>query len=198
MKSKSAEVKTLFYKLIKAISGFSSKTRNVVLLDAPTTRKPKSGKNPLRFHRDSEGECSESWFVECQLDTLHDGRPIQIVAVANNSTNEGLYVDLSMPTQESTPEQVLETLAFRRGCYPARIQSGHQLEFSSANFKKWCSQHNIVHDYADSSSVIPNLPPPSFTESLRRDCFDVEVFRDLEEARWRTERFVKDHNLHAL
>ncbi len=123
---------------------------------------------------------NESWSMDFMHDQLSDGRSYRIHNVIDDYNREALdiLIDFSLPAQRVL--RGLDQLIAWRG-KPKRIRSDNGPEYVSDLMQAWCTQHGIEHVFTQPGHPQQNAYVERFNRTVRYECLNQYLFRELEE-----------------
>ncbi len=133
------------------------------------------------------------WSYDFAHERTHDGRPLKILTVLDESTRECSALRVE---REMTSEQVLETLAelFAFRGVPEHIRSNNGPEFEALAVREWLERALLKTLYIEPGSPWENGHNESFNGKLRDQLLNGEIFFTLGEARAVIEAWRRDYN----
>lgn len=122
----------------------------------------------------------ESWSMDFMHDQLSDGRSYRVHNVIDDYNRESLdiLVDFSLPAERVL--RGLDQLIAWRG-KPKRIRSDNGPEYISDLMAAWCKQHGIEHIFTQPGNPQQNAYVERFNRTIRYECLNQYLFRDLSE-----------------
>ena len=123
---------------------------------------------------------NESWSMDFMYDQLSDGRSYRVHNVIDDYNRESLdmLVDFSLPAQRVL--RGLDQLIAWRG-KPKRIRSDNGPEYISDLMAAWCKQQGIEHVFTQPGNPQQNAYVERFNRTVRYECLNQYLFRDLNE-----------------
>lgn len=123
---------------------------------------------------------NESWSMDFMHDQLSDGRSYRVHNVIDDYNRESLdiLIDFSLPAERVL--RGLDQLIEWRG-KPKRIRTDNDPEYISELMEKWCDQHGIEHVFTQPGNPQQNAYVERFNRTVRYECLNQYLFRDLSE-----------------
>ncbi len=123
---------------------------------------------------------NESWSMDFMHDQLSDGRSYRVHNVIDDYNRESLdiLIDFSLPAERVL--RGLDQLIEWRG-KPKRIRTDNGPEYISELMGKWCDQHGIEHVFTQPGNPQQNAYVERFNRTVRYECLNQYLFRDLSE-----------------
>ncbi len=123
---------------------------------------------------------NESWSMDFMHDQLSDGRSYRVHNVIDDYNRESLdiLIDFSLPAERVL--RGLNQLIEWRG-KPKRIRSDNGPEYISELMETWCDQHGIEHVFTQPGNPQQNAYVERFNRTVRYECLNQYLFRDLSE-----------------
>lgn len=139
------------------------------------------------------------WSYDLLAERTHEGRPLRILAVADEFTRECLALEVG---RTITSEQVLDRLAelFVQRGLPSFLRSDNGPEFTAKAVRSWLAQLGVQTHFIEPGSPWENGYVESFNGKLRDELLNWEIFTTVSEAQvllegWRTEyNSVRPHS----
>ena len=133
------------------------------------------------------------WTYDFVEDATQDGRKLRILTLVDEHNRRGLAVDVRRSFKCTDVLAVLER-AFARYGMPAFLRSDNGSEFIARAVKTWLDTMNVHTRYIDPASPWQNAFGESFNATLRREHLNRELFATLEDARVRTQVWLRYYN----
>lgn len=133
------------------------------------------------------------WSADFMSDALWDGRRFRTFNVVDDFNREGLDIEIDLNLPATRVVRVLDRIAAVRG-YPARLRLDNGPEFVATAVAEWAEAHGVELAFIQPSRPMQNGFIERFNGSYRRGVLDLYVFRDLQEVREHTERWLSDYN----
>ena len=113
-------------------------------------------------------------------DQLSDGRSYRVHNVIDDYNRESLdiLIDFSLPAERVL--RALDQLIEWRG-KPKRIRTDNGPEYISKLMEKCCDQHGIEHVFSQPGNPQQNAYVERFNRTVRYECLNQYLFRDLSE-----------------
>ncbi len=133
------------------------------------------------------------WAYDFVAERTHDGRPLKILTVVDESSREALAIVVARRLRSM---DVLETLAalFVTHGVPAHIRSDNGPEFTAELIRRWLEALQVQTLFIAPGSPWENGYVESFNGKLRDELLDREIFYTLTEAQILTERWRRQYN----
>ena len=137
------------------------------------------------------------WSYDFLLDRTEDGRRLRLLAVIDEYTRECLALEVDRHFTSQDVMGVLQYLFAIRGT-PQHIRSDNGPEFVAKSVCKWLKQAEVGPLFIAKGSPWENGYVESFNGKLRDELLNQEIFLNLHEARWVTDRWRLDYNHHRI
>ncbi len=134
-----------------------------------------------------------SWSADFMSDALWDGRRFRTFNVVDDFTREMLAIEIDLNLPATRVIRVLERIAAWRGL-PAKLRVDNGPEFISMALADWAEQHGVELAFIQPGRPMQNGFIERLNGSYRRGVLDMYVFRNLNEVREHTERWLQDYN----
>jgi len=160
------------------------------------SRQPKRGRLWL-----SDGSCirmraerkDHVWSYDFVFDRTHDGRPIRMLTLVDESTRESLAIDVERRLDSEAVLDRLEQLFVTRGT-PDFIRSDNGPEFTADAVRDWLPRVGVDTPFITPGSPWENGYIESFNGKLRDELLNGEIFYTLDEAKVLIERWRQEYN----
>ncbi|MCP0914258.1 IS3 family transposase [Legionella sp. 27cVA30] len=136
---------------------------------------------------------NHTWSADFMSDALTCGRRFRTFNVVDDFNREALAieVELSLPAQRVT--RVLDSIAANRG-YPAKLRLDNGPEFISLVLADWAEKHGVTLEFIQPGKPTQNSFIERFNRTYRNEILDFYLFRDLNEVREITGKWMKEYN----
>lgn len=133
------------------------------------------------------------WTYDFVEDATQDGRKLRFLTLVDEHNRRGLAAE---PRRSFKSADVLNALrtAFEKYGMPAFLRSDNGSEFIAQAVKTWLSAMNVQTHYIEPGSPWQNAFGESFNGTFRREHLNRELFATLEEARVRTQTWLRYYN----
>ena len=133
------------------------------------------------------------WAYDFLTARTHDGRPLKILTVLEESSRECLAMVVA---QRLRALEVLETLAelFVTCGVPVHLRSDNGPEFTATLIRQWLAALHVETLFIEPGSPWENGYLESFNGKLRDDLLDREIFYTLTEAPILIDRWRRQYN----
>lgn len=133
------------------------------------------------------------WSMDFMSDALWSGRRFRTFNIIDDFNREVLAIEIDLNLPAARVVRVLDRIATTRG-YPERLRMDNGPEFISGQLAAWASVHGILLDFIKPGRPMQNGYIERFNRSYREAVLDQYVFRDLDEVREETERWIVKYN----
>jgi len=136
---------------------------------------------------------NQEWAMDFMSDALADGRKLRTLNIIDHYNREckGLKFSLNFPARLLIEE--LDKTIERHG-KPEGIRTDNGPEFRSKLFQIWLSENGIKHIRIQKGKPQQNAVIERFNKTFREDVLDAEIFRNIEQAQFIADNWVKDYN----
>ena len=133
------------------------------------------------------------WAYDFVHARTHDGRPLRMLTLVDESTRECLSIDVA---RRLNSEDVLERLTwlFATRGVPQHLRSDNGSEFTCAAVRSWLVKVGVRTLFIEPGSPWENGYVESFNGKLRDELLDREIFYTLLEAKVLIERWRNHYN----
>lgn len=121
------------------------------------------------------------------------GRRFRTFNVIDDFTRECLTIDIDLNVPATRVIRALDRVAAWRG-YPGKLRMDNGPEFIATALADWAQSTDITLDFIQPGRPMQNGFIERFNGSYRRGVLNRYVFRNLNEVRERTERWMTDYN----
>jgi putative transposase len=138
---------------------------------------------------------NQEWAIDFASDATAGGQRLRVFSVVDAFTREclALETDTSMPSRRVT--RVLQRIIEQRG-RPEALRSDNGPEVSSRHYLAWCVERRIGTIHIQPGRPMQNGHVESFHGRLRDECFNVNWFWNLWDARRKIAAWKIDYNQH--
>jgi len=133
------------------------------------------------------------WNYDFVMTRTHDGRPVRILAILDESTRECLAIDVERRMNHKTVLDRLAELFVHRGT-PEYIRSDNGSEFTAEALREWLDKVGVNTAYIEPGSPWENGYIESFNARLRDELLNGEIFDTPLEAKVLVERWRVHYN----
>ena len=134
-----------------------------------------------------------TWAIAFMLDTLYDGRRFRTFNVIDESTREGLAIEVGTTMPALRVIAVLEDRIALHGA-PRSIRCDNGPELTSLALTTWCEHHRIALRYIQPGKPSQNAFIERFNRTYRTEILDAYVFATLAEVRALTTDWLDRYN----
>lgn len=136
---------------------------------------------------------NHTWSADFMSDALNCGRRFRTFNVVDDFNREALAIeiDLSLPAQRVT--RVLDGIAATRG-YPSKLRLDNGPEFISLALADWAEKHGVNLEFIQPGKPTQNSFIERFNRTYRNEILDFYLFRNLNEVREITWKWIKEYN----
>ena len=133
------------------------------------------------------------WTYDFVLDATQDGRTLRFLTLTDEFTRRGLSIEVRRSFKSDEVLAVLNT-AFATYGMPQFLRSDNGSEFIAQAVKTWLNTLHVQPHYIEPASPWQNAFGESFNGTLRREHLNRELFASLEDARVRTQVWLRYYN----
>lgn len=126
-------------------------------------------------------------------DALWDGRRFRTFNVVDDYNREALAIEVDLNLPASRVIRTLGRIAAWRG-YPERLRLDNGPEFVAIALAEWADAKGVKLEFIQPGRPMQNGFIERFNGSYRKGVLDLYVFRNLNEVREHTERWLNDYN----
>lgn len=171
------------------------KTERLYRLENLSLRKKRRKKlvASMRIELPKPEKVNQIWGIDFAGDQLDNGRRFRSLCVIDQFSREcpAIKADTSIPGVVVV--KLLDYLKEVRGL-PKIIVCDNGPEFTSRVFWEWAERNNVKISYIRPGKPIENAYTESFIGKFRDECLNENVFRNLQDARDKIERYRNDYN----
>jgi len=133
---------------------------------------------------------NEIWSFDFVYDAFENGRRLKCLTIVDDYSKRspGIFADFSITGGDLT--EYLSSLKF----LPNKLRCDNGPEMTSREFLSWSFINNIAIEYIQPGKPIQNAFIESFNGKFRDECLNEEVFRDIEGARRKIEKWRRYYN----
>jgi len=135
------------------------------------------------------------WSYDFVSDKTEDGRKLKFLAVVDEFTRECLTLEVERRMTARQVQEVLEYLFLVRG-KPHYIRSDNGPEFVARSLRRWLEGSGVGPLFIEPGRPWQNAYVESFNGKLRDELLNLELFLNLEEAKYVADRWRLDYNHH--
>ena len=155
----------------------------------PKKRLPSRNPKPLEVPATS----NQTWSMDFMSDSLIEGRKFRTLNVIDDYNREILAIEIDYSLPANRVVRALEQIAEERGL-PQEIRVDNGPEFISARLAYWAQSNNINLEHIKPGKPAQNAYIERFNRTFRGDVLDMYLFRDLEEVREITSKWMHEYN----
>jgi putative transposase len=126
-------------------------------------------------------------------DALYGGTRFRTFNVLDDFNREALAIEIDTALPGERLIRVFEQLQETRGL-PDMLRTDNGPEFLGETSSTWCTEHGIFIDYIEPGKPNQNAYIERFNRSYRNEVLDAWLFRNLEEVRDITWRWILEYN----
>jgi putative transposase len=147
----------------------------------------------LRVAREQPPTINHTWAVDFVHDALSDGRRFRALTAIDEFSRECLAIEVGASLTGARISQVLQRLCELRRV-PTIIRSDNGPEFRGRVMDEWAYGCGVRLQFIEPGKPIQNAFIESFNSRLREECLNEQVFRSLDDARRKIERWRNEYN----
>jgi transposase InsO family protein len=133
------------------------------------------------------------WSYDFVAARTHDGRPLRMLTLVDESTRECLAIDVERRlSSEDVMARLTELFVFRG--IPEHIRSDNGSEFTATAVREWLGRLGVKTLYIEPGSPWENGYCESFNGKLRDELLNGEIFESLKEAKVVIEAWRRHYN----
>lgn len=134
-----------------------------------------------------------SWSIDFMTDSLQSGRRFRTFNVLDDFNREalGIEIDYSLPGLRIV--RLLDEIAKQRG-YPRQLRCDNGPELRSTVLAEWANQYNVKLCFIQPGKPTQNALIERFNGTYRREILDAYLFRNLNEVRHITRKWIDEYN----
>ncbi len=155
----------------------------------PKKRLPSRNPEPLAEPQQS----NDIWSMDFMCDSLDDGRTFRTLNIIDDYNREILAVEIGHSLPASRVTRVLERLVKDRGV-PRCIRVDNGPEFISNKLNHWAEYRKVKIDHIEPGKPSQNAYIERFNRTYREDVLDMFIFKNLEEVRSITTKWMWMYN----
>lgn len=152
-------------------------------------RLPARVKNPLV----TPEEPNTTWSIDFVSDVVEGGRKFRVLNVLDDADRSVVAQEISMSMPAERVIRSLEKVIWIHG-KPKNIRCDNGPEFISGLFQNWCKTNDIKLLYTQPGCPTQNSYIERFNGSYRRAVLDAYLFRNLDEVREITDKWMTYYN----
>lgn len=126
-------------------------------------------------------------------DRTENGNKLRILSVLDEYTRECVCLQVERSINARKVVETLDFVFLAHGA-PKRLRSDNGGEFAATAVKEWLVEKDVLPSFIEPGSPWQNGYVESFHDKLRRECLDMEVFRNGSEARVVIEAWREHYN----
>lgn len=135
----------------------------------------------------------EVWTYDFIHDTCQNGRKLKMLTVVDEYHRESLAIEIAPRLSSQNVLAVLKRLFAEHGA-PQYLRSDNGSEFIAKAVREWLGKQGTQTLYIEPGSPWQNGKGESFNSRFRDECLNMEIFRNLQEARVIVEMWRKHYN----
>jgi putative transposase len=136
---------------------------------------------------------NQVWSADFMSDALYHGPRFRTFNVLDDFNREALAIEIDTSLPGERLIRVFEQLAVIREL-PDMLRTDNGPEFLGTAFTEWCEEHGIFIDYIEPGKPNQNAYIERFNRSYRTEVLDAWLFRNLDEVREITWRWMIEYN----
>lgn len=136
---------------------------------------------------------NQVWSADFMSDALYNGTRFRTFNVLDDFNREALAIEIDTSLPGERLIRVFQQLAMTRGL-PDILRTDNGPEFLGCRFTEWCETHGIFIDYIEPGKPNQNAYIERFNRSYRTEVLDTWLFRNLDEVREMTWRWMIEYN----
>lgn len=152
-------------------------------------RLPARTKLPL----ETPSEENDTWSIDFVSDAIECGRKFRVLNILDDFNRKAVAQKLSMSMPARRVIRFLEEAIWING-KPKNLRCDNGPEFISHEFQSWCKGNDICIKYTQPGCPTQNSYIERFNGTYRRAVLDAYIFRNLEEAKSITEKWMNYYN----
>lgn len=133
---------------------------------------------------------NEIWSFDFVSDRTEFGKKLKTLSIVDDCSKKspGLFVEYSITSHDLT--DYFDTLPQ----LPKKLRCDNGPEMQSQHFLDWAHRRGIDIEYIEPGKPIQNAYVESFNGRLRDECLNEEIFRDLDDAKRKVEKWRRYYN----
>lgn len=136
---------------------------------------------------------NQCWSMDFMSDALMCGRRFRTFNVVDDFNREALAIEIDLNLPAPRIIRVLDRLVAWRG-YPNKLRMDNGPEFISTALAEWAEEHGIELEFIKPGRPMQNSYVERFNRTYRHEILDMHLFRTLNDARERTENWIREYN----
>ena len=152
-------------------------------------RLPQRVKEPIVI----PNELNHTWSMDFMMDATETGGKMRTFNILDDFNREALHVEINRSIKATNVIYVLNRLVNQRGA-PKKIRMDNGPEFISEILATWVSVHDIELKHIEPGKPTQNSLIERFNRTFRENILNAYIFKDLNEAREITEKWLYDYN----
>lgn len=136
---------------------------------------------------------NEFWSMDFMQDSLENGRRFRTLNVIDDFNRESLSIEIDYSLPARRVMRALDQIAEWRG-YPRHLRIDNGPEFVSSALAKWADKHNVVLAFINPGKPAQNGYIERFNRTYRQDVLDLYLFKNLQEVRNISTRWMIEYN----
>jgi putative transposase len=162
---------------------------NLHLRVKPKKRLPNRDPKPLEVPQ----KANQTWSMDFMSDSLDWGKKFRTLNVIDDHNREvlAIEIDYSIPAERVT--RVLDQIAEERGL-PNEIRVDNGPEFISMKLEVWAETNAVKVEHIKPGKPAQNAFIERFNRTYREDVLDMYLFRDLDDVRDITTKWMYEYN----
>ena len=136
---------------------------------------------------------NQTWSADFMSDALHHGSRFRTLNVIDDFNRQALAIEIDTSLRAPRLIRLFERLKEQVGL-PATLRVDNGPEFLSSDFATWCKKHRLHIQYIQPGKPNQNAYIERFNRTCRNEVLDLHLFRNLEQVREITSRWVVSYN----
>lgn len=133
------------------------------------------------------------WSADFMSDALYNGVRFRTFNIIDDHNREALAIEIDTSLRAPRLIRVLERLKDQRGL-PDVLRVDNGPEFLSGQLSEWCQAHGVFIQYIQPGKPNQNAYIERFNRTYRNEVLDLYLFKNLDEVREITYRWLVQYN----